>query len=222
MTIGLGIGLGFLKQKTSLQRFLVDLFGNNIVSLAIEAPANMSGGSITGVTNVIGPAYSYTPGSNGQYKVGSISGRVAAYDDDALGKQKSIRALTTPPVKSLWRASLQTSRTGYGTINLITNADINAGLVKAAGNSTTWLANGWTFYNNGSASNSITYNEPRLYEADLSSSVTTGVSIGGYYSDFVPRDAWPDLACFAMALSVVPTAEQRTAATYRIRLALGI
>ena len=199
----LDLSLSAQRRKTigSLWSAFRGTFGTDLLLFAYETPG--------GLVSLTGPTLTYSPGSSGTYQNGVLQGRSCLRDADPLGKQKSIRGTCSAPIKSLWRVTKQTSVAAGSALNCIATNTVNSGLVKVGYNASAWFNNGWTIYENGVQTSTITYGAANIYEADLSSSTAVGVSVGGYYDDYVPRDAWADDALLAIALGVVPNVTQR-------------
>ena len=179
---------------------LLDIYGSNLIGLWIGEDLVVSGGNVTSWPGRVGPEA--TPLSTGRFQRSVESGRFFATNSSTAAEAGLSVSIAAP------KASICVGRISslpFADYNALVNWNSGA-QVGTAGLSTWHTEVGLVHLTNGAPSETATASLS-VFEADLSTNVTTGLVIGGQAT--YPTRNWLGTIGMVMALGAVPTALQR-------------
>jgi len=207
--IGLGLGLGLLRSgrfsTPQLNARLLNIYGAGLTDLwtgdgvvfnGSEQATGWVGGVNAQAFTLFGTTYYNKTCVNGRVGILSPAATIKGFLHATLPASKSLVVVAGMP------ALPSAAQHELALVDGVTGPD--ASLLVTAGSST-WYASGWTQYRDGVATNALATGI-HVYQADKAANTTVGLRVGGWTG---ADTAYPGEILAVMALSVVPTAEQR-------------
>lgn len=197
---------------------MISRFGSSLIWLAVAEDVVPVSGLANDLPARVGPTGVYGANAVGKYSIGTTDrGIKCLYSPETVltNKQKTIKITTSVAPKSLWGiansgSSSPTEYGYYGYLNMIVPAAVNQGLVRSSSIDQQWLTpTDWTRYKNGISNSVADLGVLSVYSCDNSSNSANGIGLLGYYNDYTNRTCWPWPLVGGMALSRVPTEQER-------------
>lgn len=204
----------------ALHAVLVSIFGAELIGLWIGEDLVIDGGNeITSWPGRIGPTLNNA--TVRRFSGNLINNRQGFRGATSTGRSLFTASIGGVPAKSIISVAEPTALPCpagvFSTLAKANTASAGEALAGNGGTSNWYVAEGWNHFKNGAASEVITSSGLTVYEGDKAVSVTAGFRIGGYMEATSLLWDWTGTVMFGMALSAVPSASKRSAATSALR-----